>query len=398
MNKTKTPEPQTVSPETPQSIATTKRYDEAIKREAVENWIKSGQRGTQIAAELGVSYPSLKDWKRRYMGDATPARAGLAEENRALKIELARVREQRDILKKNAGHPLRTVEERYPRIERMKGQHSIAQWCATLGVRASGYYAWVQAPPSRREQQDARLCSQIQALHTRPRGRYGAPRVRAALVQQGEFHGTKRIARLMKQAGLRGPIPKRYVPHTTKSDHDQPIAANRLARVSAPTGPNQIWVSDLTYVATGEGWLYVAIVLDLWSRQVVGWSTGASLAASLAVGALQMALCHRQPPRGLLHHSDRGIQYASGEYRTRLAAAGIEPSMSRAGNPYDNAAMESFNATYKRECVGLAEERGGYATRPRPARTSSSMPKCITTGSGSTAPSAINPLWTLNTN
>jgi transposase InsO family protein len=245
----------------------------------------------------------------------------------------------------------------------MKAQHPIAQLCATLGVTDSGYYAWVKAPASVCAAQDATLGAQIQALHTRHQGRYGAPRIPAVLAQQGESHGTKRIARLMKQAGLRGQSPKRYVPRTTQSDHDQPIAANRLAKVSAPTGPNQIWVSDLTYVPTDEGWLYVAIVLDLWSRQVVGWSTGASLAASLAVGALQMALCHRQPPRGLLHHSDRGIQYASGEYRTHLAAAGIEPSMSRAGNPYDNAAMESFNATYKRECVGLAEERGGYATR-----------------------------------
>jgi transposase InsO family protein len=245
----------------------------------------------------------------------------------------------------------------------MKAQHTIAQLCATLGVTDSGYYAWVKAPASVREAQDATLGSKIQALHTRHKGRYGAPQIRAALAQQGESHGTKRIARLMKQAGLRGQSPKRYVPRTTQSDHDQPIAANRLAKVNAPTGPNQIWVSDLTYVPTDEGWLYVAIILDLWSRQVVGWSTGTSLAASLAVGALQMALCHRQPPRGLLHHSDRGIQYASGEYRTILAAAGLEPSMSRTGNPYDNAAMESFNATYKRECVGLAEERGGYATR-----------------------------------
>jgi transposase InsO family protein len=180
----------------------------------------------------------------------------------------------------------------------MKAQHSIAQLCATLGVRASGYYAWVKAPASQRAAQDATLGAEIQALHARHRGRYGAPRIRAALAQQGESHGTKRIARLMKPAGLRGQSPKRYVPHTPQSHHDQPIAANRLAKVSAPTGPNQIWVCDLTYVPTDEGWLYVAIILDLWSRQVVGWSTGASLAASLAVGALPMALCHRQPPRG----------------------------------------------------------------------------------------------------
>ena len=242
----------------------------------------------------------------------------------------------------------------------MRTEHSIVQLCATLGVTASGYHAWRKAPPSTRQQQDAALLPRIQAIHTQHQGRYGAPRIREALTQQGRHHSTKRIARLMKQAGLRGLCPKRYVPRTTDSDHAHPIAANRLAEHAPPTGPNQIWVSDLTYVATQEGWLYVAVILDLWSRRVVGWSTGPTLQTCLVLAALQMAVQQRQPPRGLLHHSDRGVQYASAEHRAQLDACGIAPSMSRAGNPYDNAAMESFMATYKRECVGLA---GGYATR-----------------------------------
>lgn len=242
----------------------------------------------------------------------------------------------------------------------MKAEHSIAQLCAALEVTSAGYHAWVAAGPSLRAQQDAALRPQIQAIHAHHRGRYGAPRIQEALAKQGRHHGTKRIARLMKHLGLRGLCPKRFVPRTTDSDHDHPIAENRLAQAPAPSGPNQIWVSDLTYVATQEGWLYVAVILDLWSRRVVGWSTGPTLQACLVVAALQMALKHRQPPRGLLHHSDRGVQYASAEHRAILAAAGIEPSMSRAGNPYDNAAMESFMATYKREGVGLS---GGYATR-----------------------------------
>ena len=157
------------------------------------------------------------------------------------------------------------------------------------------------------------------------------------------------------------------MPRTTQSDHDQPIAPNRLAQAPVPTGPNQTWVTDLTYVWTAEGWLYVAVLLDLWSRRVVGGATAETLHTRLATQALQMAVRHRQPPQGVLHHSDRGVQYASGEYRGWLAAAGLKPSMSRAGNPYDNAAMESFNATYKRECVGLAESCGGYATRAEAA-------------------------------
>jgi putative transposase len=245
----------------------------------------------------------------------------------------------------------------------MKTEHTIAQLCATLEVSASGYFAWVKAPASQREQQDAELLPHIRAIHAQHKGRYGAPRIQDALAKQGRHHGTKRVARLMKQAGWRGLCPKGFVPRTTDSDHDQPIAPNRLAQASAPTGPNQVWVSDLTYVATQEGWLYVAVILDLWSRRVVGWSAGPSLQACLVLAALHMALRQRQPPKGLLHHSDRGVQYASADHRSLLAAAGIEPSMSRAGNPYDNAAMESFIATYKRECVGLAEEAGGYATR-----------------------------------
>jgi transposase InsO family protein len=204
---------------------------------------------------------------------------------------------------------------------------------------------------------------QIRAVHAQHRQRYGAPRIQAELAAQGQRHGCKRIARIMRMDGLRGLCAQRFVPRTTQSDHDQPIAPNRLAVAAVPTGPNQTWVTDLTYVWTAEGWLYVAIMLELWSRCVVGWATGESLHARLATRALSMAVQHRRPPPGLLHHSDRGVQYASGEYRAELTAAGLTASMSRAGNPYDNAAMESFNATYKRECVRLAEARGGYATR-----------------------------------
>lgn len=245
----------------------------------------------------------------------------------------------------------------------MSADHSVSQLCAAFDVTRSGYLAWESAEPSARAQADAILLPQIQGIHAEHRGCYGSPRIQQELADRGQRHGQKRIARLMRAAGLRGRCPKRFVPRTTDSDHDQPIAPNRLAGVPPPTGINQVWVSDLTYVATREGWLYVAVILDLWSRRVVGWSTGPTLQACLVVAALRMALKHRQPPRGLLHHSDRGAQYASGEHRALLHTAGLQCSMSRAGNPYDNAAMESFMATYKRECVGLAQEAGGYPTR-----------------------------------
>lgn len=245
----------------------------------------------------------------------------------------------------------------------MKTEHALAQLCAALDVKRSGYHAWRKAQASEHERTDAVLLRKIRTVHQQHQGRYGAPRIRHELAEQGDRHSGKRIARLMKAAGLRGRCARRFVPCTTQSDHDQPIAPNLLAQRPAPAGPNQTWVTDLTYVWTAEGWLYVAVILDLWSRRVVGWATAETLHASLATSALAMAVQHRRPRAGLLHHSDRGVQYASGEYRDRLSAAGLESSMSRAGNPYDNATMESFNATYKRECVGLAEERGGYATR-----------------------------------
>jgi transposase InsO family protein len=245
----------------------------------------------------------------------------------------------------------------------MKHEHPLTQLCAAFEVKRSGYHAWVAAGAGARARADAALLPRLRAVFAQHRGRYGAPRIQEELAGQGERHGGKRIARLMQAAGMRGLCSRRRVPRTTDSHHDRPVAPNLLAGRPAPTGPNQTWVTDLTYVWTDEGWLYVAVILDLWSRCVVGWATAPTLHARLATSALRMGIQHRRPPRGLLHHSDRGVQYASAEYRTLLAAAGMEPSMSRAGNPYDNAAMESFNATYKRECVGLAEAAGGYATR-----------------------------------
>lgn len=244
----------------------------------------------------------------------------------------------------------------------MKTDHSLAALCAALDVTRAGYHAWGQRPPSARAQTDAALQAEIRAIHATHRGRYGAPRIHAELRARGQRHGCKRIARLLRRAGLRGLCSRRFVPRTTDSRHTHPIAPNHLATHPPPTGPNQIWVADLTYVPTAAGWLYVAVIMDLYSRRIIGWAGGLSLATATVLAALRMALTHRHPPGGLLYHTDRGVQYASAEHRAVLVAAGIDASMSRVGNPYDNAAMESFMATYKRECVALAEATGGYAT------------------------------------
>jgi putative transposase len=231
--------------------------------------------------------------------------------------------------------------------------------CAAFGVSRSGYYAWLARPPSARAQADAQLVTQLCAAHDASRHTYGSPRLAIVLRRQGQRISRRRVQRLMRAAGRRGLQRRRWVPRTTDSRHDQPIAPNRLAEVPAPRQRDQVWVTDITYVPTDEGWLYVASVMDRWSRRVVGLAMAEHLRTELVSAALTQARTQRQPIPGCLHHSDRGCQYASAEYRRLLAAHGLEASMSRAGNCYDNAAMESFWSTLKNELV----HRQTFATR-----------------------------------
>ena len=235
----------------------------------------------------------------------------------------------------------------------MKATHPITALCRALEVSPSGYYDWEQrkvSPPARvLEEQKLRV--DIAQIHQDSRQTYGAPRVQMKLRAQGHRHGRNRIGRLMRQEGICGRQKKRYRVLTTDSKHDQPIAPNRLAEMPAAKKPNQIWVADITYVATAQSWVYVAAILDLYSRKIVGWAVSQQIDTALVLRALSMALTHRQPPAGLVFHSDRGVQYASGDYRRGLAAARLIASMSRKGNCYDNATMESFWSTLKLELI-----------------------------------------------
>ena len=236
----------------------------------------------------------------------------------------------------------------------MKGEYPIRRLCGLLGVSPSGYYRWRQKRPSPRDCEDAALSTQIAVAHQASRGTYGAPRIVEDLREKGTRTSKRRCARLMRTQGLRGRKKHRRHPRTTDSRHRQPVAENLIAQRPAPTGPNQSWMTDITYLRTAEGWLFLAAILDVWSRRVVGWACGSTLQASLVLAALQDALQRRRPPRGLLRHSDRGSQYVDDDYIKALAGAGIERSMSRAGNCYDNAAMESFWSTLKTD-TGLDE-------------------------------------------
>jgi putative transposase len=236
-------------------------------------------------------------------------------------------------------------------MKTMAAEHSIADLCVALEVSRSGYYAWAGRKPGPRAEKNRQLTAEIEVLFEGNRKSYGSPRITVALQQAGWRCNHKRVERLMREQGWQGRQRRRYRVVTTDSNHDQPIAPNRLAQAPPCTAPNQVWVTDITYVPTQEGWLYLAGVLDLYSRKVVGWAMGDTLAATLPLAALAMACRTRQPAKGLLHHSDRGVQYASQDYRDRLGAWGLEASMSRKANCYDNATMESFWSTLKHELV-----------------------------------------------
>lgn len=233
-------------------------------------------------------------------------------------------------------------------IQAQKAEFPIEFMCQHLQISRSGYYAWCHRAPSARRQQDERMAVQIQQIHQRSRGTYGRPRVHAVLRSQGYRTSSKRVGRLMKRQGLQARRPRRYR-STTDSGHALPIAPNVLARAFWAQAPNQAWVGDITYIPTAQGWLYLAVLLDLFSRRVIGWSMGETLDRSLCLSALQMALLSRKPPPGLVHHTDRGSQYASDEYQAALLAFGLACSMSRKGNCWDNAVAESFFATLKAE-------------------------------------------------
>jgi transposase InsO family protein len=236
----------------------------------------------------------------------------------------------------------------------MKGAHPIRMLCELLNVSPSGYYRWRQQRPSTRQREDTAIGAKVAAAHRASRGTYGAPRILVDLQKAGTRTSKRRCARLMREQGLRGRKKHRRRPRTTDSRHAEPVAENLIALRPAPTGPNQSWLTDITYIETAEGWLYLAAILDLWSRRIVGWACGVTLQTSLVLAALHDALKRRRPPKGLLHHSDRGSQYVDADYIAALDAAGIDRSMSRAGNCYDNAAMESFWSTLKSD-TGLDE-------------------------------------------
>jgi transposase InsO family protein len=248
---------------------------------------------------------------------------------------------------------------RFRFIQAHQQEFPVNLMCHVLQVSRSGYYAWRRRAPSATAERQTQLTEQIRQVHKRSRAVYGSPRVHRDLLAEDVRCSQNTVAKLMRAAGLRSKRRQRFRVRTTDSRHGHPIAPNRLNRAFCQPQPDQAWAADITYIATAEGWLYLAVIIDLCSRKIVGWATSDSLAAELCVRALEAAVRQRRPRQAVLHHSDRGVQYACDDYQGLLARHGLQPSMSRRGNCYDNAVTESFFGTLKTELVH--HER--YATR-----------------------------------
>lgn len=238
-------------------------------------------------------------------------------------------------------------------VERERQRHPLWLLCRAVGVSISGYYRWhkQQGVVTAHQLANQQLTAAIQTIHANSYGTYGSPRIHAQLRAEGWSCSKQRVERLMRQAGLRGKCKRRGRPLTTQSQHGLPVAENLLNREFVATQPNQKWTGDITYIPTAQGWLYLAVILDLFSRKVVGWAMDTTMTADLVKRALQAALTTRRPGKGLLHHTDRGSQYASQPYQTLLQGQHMQVSMSRRGDCYDNAVTESFFATLKVERV-----------------------------------------------
>lgn len=238
----------------------------------------------------------------------------------------------------------------FPLICHLQAEFPVSVMCEVLKVSKSGYYAWLRRPESKRKAEDKALSELIKEIHKDSKGEYGSPKIHGELRRRGTRCGRKRVARLMRKDGLKAKTVRKFKA-TTNSDHNLPVAENLLNRDFTPDAPNKAWVADITYIWTNEGWLYLAVVIDLFSRAVVGWSMSERMTRSLVMDAFTLAVMRRNPPPGLIHHSDRGSQYASNDFQALLDKHGAICSMSRKGNCWDNAPAESFFAVLKRAVV-----------------------------------------------
>ncbi|MDP5084338.1 MAG: IS3 family transposase [Yoonia sp.] len=337
----------------------TGRTDE-FRKDAVRIALTSGLTRRQVADDLGVGLSTLNKWvtAHRKTDVVSPEDRELARENERLRRENRILKEERDIPKKS--HPVLREPKamRFRFVEEQRGVIPIERLCQVMNVSARGLRAFRSRPASRRQRMDMVVLAHIKEQSRLSLGSYGRPRMTEELKEVGVDVGHRRVGRLMRENGITVERTRKFKA-TTDSDHTFNIAPNLLDRDFSAAGPNQKWAGDISYIWTREGWLYLAVILDLHSRRVIGWALSNRMKRDLAIRALKMAIAFRAPPKGCIHHTDRGSQYCSHDYQKILREHGFRASMSGKGNCYDNAAVETFFKTIKAELIW----RRSWATR-----------------------------------
>ncbi|EAB8210556.1 IS3 family transposase, partial [Salmonella enterica] len=328
-----------------------KRYPEEFKIEAVKQVVDRGYSVSSVATRLDITTHSLYAWIKKYGPDSSTNKeqSDAQAEIRRLQKELKRVTDERDIFKKSRGVLRKAVRLRYAFIRDNTRCWPVRLLCRVLDVHPSGFYAWLQQPHSQREQANQMLTGQIKQFWLESGCVYGYRKIHLDLRDTGQQCGVNRVWRLMKRAGIKAQVGYRS-PRARKGE-DSIVAPDRLQRQFNPDAPDERWVTDITYIRTHEGWLYLAVVVDLFSRKVIGWSMQPRMTKEIVLNALLMALWRRNPQKAVLVHSDQGSQYTSYEWQSFLKSHGLEGSMSRRGNCHDNAVAESFFQLLKRERI-----------------------------------------------
>ncbi|MDH0061572.1 IS3 family transposase [Leclercia adecarboxylata] len=328
-----------------------KRYPEEFKTEAVKQVVDRGYSVASVATRLDITTHSLYAWIKKYGPDSSTNKeqSDAQAEIRRLQKELKRVTDERDIFKKSRGVLRKTVRLRYAFIRDNARCWPVRLLCQVLDVHPSGFYAWLQQPHSQRHRADLRLTGQIKQFWLESGCVYGYRKIHLDLRDSGQQCGVNRVWRLMKRVGIKAQVGYRS-PRARKGEASI-VSPNRLQRQFSPDAPDERWVTDITYIRTHEGWLYLAVVVDLFSRKIIGWSMQSRMTKDIVLNALLMAVWRRNPQKQVLVHSDQGSQYTSHEWQSFLKSHGLEGSMSRRGNCHDNAVAESFFQLLKRERI-----------------------------------------------
>ncbi|WP_428840130.1 IS3 family transposase [Bacillus tropicus] len=331
-----------------------KQYEEEFKRQSVKHVLQTGKAVAQVARELGISVNTLYGWVKKYKQEpkVIQQRTFRSEDKKTNEMErrIRDLEEENAILKKGDALLRERPSVKFKFIHRHRFTYRVEKMCQVLHVSRSGYYKWKHQTKSPKQIQREQITKEIHRIFLESRCLYGSPKVTSILRQKGKQISQKTVARIMKKQGLQSRTVKKYKA-TTNSKHSYPIQENVLNRQFKVKKPNQVWVADITYVSTKEGWLYVASLMDLYSRKIVGWHADRTMTKELVLKALQQAYFRQKPEGSVLHHSDRGSQYASHDYQKQLEQYGMQCSMSRKGNCYDNACIESFHGVLKKELI-----------------------------------------------